>query len=51
MNSIIEIGNMKFDLSEYLNRQKAAALCRIIGYLITDGSSKNHGQIVLPSEI
>ena len=35
---IFSAGDMKFNLSQHSDRLKAAALCRIIGYIITDGS-------------
>ena len=36
---IFNVGDMKFNLSCHPDRLKASALCRIIGYIITDGSS------------
>ena len=35
---IFKVGNMNFNLSNHTDRLKASALCRIIGYIITDGS-------------
>ena len=35
---IFTVGNIKFDMKNYADRIKASALCRIIGYVITDGS-------------
>ena len=37
-NYIFNVGDMKFNLSHHTDRLKASALCRIIGYIITDGS-------------
>lgn len=36
---IFKVGDMNFNLNDYSDRLKAAALCRIIGYVITDGSA------------
>ena len=35
---IFTVGNIKFNMENYTDRIKASALCRIIGYVITDGS-------------
>jgi phage/plasmid-associated DNA primase len=35
---IFTVGNIKFNMKNYDERLKASALCRIIGYVITDGS-------------
>jgi phage/plasmid-associated DNA primase len=35
---IFTVGNINFNMKKYTDRIKASALCRIIGYVITDGS-------------
>jgi phage/plasmid-associated DNA primase len=35
---VLNVGNLNFNLANYNERLKASAICRLIGYVITDGS-------------